>query len=80
MIRVICAIRDLLARRASTALPCSVVVLLLATLPTDAAATSDAPPRRAGPAQSGAPRPNVLFLLTDDQREDTIHALGNPHV
>jgi arylsulfatase A-like enzyme len=23
-------------------------------------------------------RPNVLFLLTDDQRADTIHALGNP--
>lgn len=23
-------------------------------------------------------RPNVLFLLTDDQRPDTIHALGNP--
>lgn len=25
-----------------------------------------------------AVRPNVLFLLTDDQRADTIHALGNP--
>ena len=23
-------------------------------------------------------RPNILFLLTDDQRADTIHALGNP--
>ena len=22
-------------------------------------------------------RPNVLFLLTDDQRHDTIHGLGN---
>jgi arylsulfatase A-like enzyme len=31
-------------------------------------------------AQPGPPparRPNVLFLLTDDQRADTIHALGN---
>jgi arylsulfatase A-like enzyme len=26
------------------------------------------------------PRPNVLFLLTDDQRPDTISALGNPHI
>lgn len=25
-------------------------------------------------------RPNVLFLLTDDQRADTIHALGNPAI
>jgi arylsulfatase A-like enzyme len=27
---------------------------------------------------SPAGRPNVLFLLTDDQAHDTIHALGNP--
>ncbi|HSG72498.1 MAG TPA: sulfatase-like hydrolase/transferase, partial [Planctomycetaceae bacterium] len=26
---------------------------------------------------SAAERPNVLFLLSDDQRPDTIHALGN---
>ncbi len=25
-------------------------------------------------------RPNILFLLTDDQRKDTISALGNPHI
>ena len=25
-------------------------------------------------------RPNILFLLTDDQRWDTIHALGNPEI
>lgn len=24
--------------------------------------------------------PNVLFLFTDDQRFDTIHSLGNPHI
>lgn len=26
------------------------------------------------------PRPNVVFLLSDDQRADTIHALGNPTI
>ncbi|MHC4982309.1 MAG: sulfatase-like hydrolase/transferase [Planctomycetota bacterium] len=30
--------------------------------------------------ESEKKRPNVLFLFTDDQREDTIGALGNPHV
>ncbi len=25
-------------------------------------------------------RPNILFLLADDQRPDTIHALGNPRI
>ncbi|MCK5801910.1 MAG: sulfatase-like hydrolase/transferase [Lentisphaeria bacterium] len=25
-------------------------------------------------------RPNILFILTDDQRHDTIGALGNPHI
>lgn len=30
--------------------------------------------------KSGLARPNVLFLLTDDQRADTIAALGNPHI
>ena len=33
--------------------------------------------RGAGP---GAKKPNVLFIFTDDQREDTIGALGNPHI
>ena len=27
-----------------------------------------------------AKRPNVLFLFSDDQRYDTIHALGNEHI
>ena len=26
------------------------------------------------------PRPNIVFILSDDQRPDTIHALGNPHI
>ena len=25
-------------------------------------------------------RPNILFLLADDQRADTVGALGNPHI
>jgi arylsulfatase A-like enzyme len=25
-------------------------------------------------------RPNVLFIVTDDQRFDTIHALGNDEI
>jgi arylsulfatase A-like enzyme len=29
------------------------------------------------PGAAGAKRPNILFLLSDDQRYDTIHALGN---
>ncbi len=29
---------------------------------------------------SAQPRPNILFLLTDDQRADTIAALGHPHI
>jgi arylsulfatase A-like enzyme len=29
---------------------------------------------------AAAARPNVLFLLADDQRPDTIHALGNEHI
>jgi len=33
----------------------------------------------ASPAPAGK-RPNVILLLTDDQRGDTIRALGNPHI
>jgi len=29
-------------------------------------------------ARPATPKPNVLFILTDDQRQDTIAALGNP--
>ena len=31
-------------------------------------------------AATSAPRPNILFLFADDQRADTIAALGNPHL
>lgn len=34
----------------------------------------------AGSNAGAAGKPNVLFLLTDDQRADTIAALGNPHI
>ena len=27
-----------------------------------------------------AKKPNILFIVTDDQRFDTIHALGNPAI
>ncbi len=30
--------------------------------------------------ESRRARPNILFLMTDQQRFDTIHALGNPHI
>ena len=32
------------------------------------------------PAAEAPRKPNVLFLFSDDQRADTIGALGNPHV
>jgi arylsulfatase A-like enzyme len=31
-------------------------------------------------AKTEPKHPNVLFIFTDDQREDTIGALGNPHI
>ena len=43
--------------------------LLLACIATPAVAQDDR-----------SPRPNVLFLLSDDQRPDTIRALGNPAI
>jgi arylsulfatase A-like enzyme len=36
--------------------------------------------RRRAHAAAKSKRPNLLFILTDDQREDTINALGNPHI
>lgn len=36
--------------------------------------------RRRADAAAKSKRPNVLFIFTDDQREDTINALGNPHI
>jgi arylsulfatase A-like enzyme len=37
-------------------------------------------PESASAATAAAPRPNVLFFFMDDQRADTIAALGNPHI
>src|SRR6187549_3453966 len=34
----------------------------------------------AATAAPATPRPNVLFFFCDDQRADTIAALGNPHI
>jgi len=38
--------------------------------------------RTAGPTGRPEPprRPNIVFILSDDQRPDTIHALGNGHI
>ena len=49
----------------------------LAELGAAAAALATA---RCRTARTESKRPNVLFILTDDQREDTIGALGNPHI
>ena len=48
-----------------------------------AGAAALALPRWLAAAEGAAPaagRPNVIFLLTDDHRGDTISALGNPHI
>ncbi len=34
----------------------------------------------AAPVHAFARKPNVMFIYSDDQRRDTIHALGNPHI
>ena len=49
-------------------LACALLPALLAM-----ASAADA----SGP-RAGASRPNILFLFADDQRADTIAALGNP--
>jgi hypothetical protein len=35
---------------------------------------------RAAPAAEPAARPNIIFLLTDDQRDNTLGAMGHPFV
>ncbi|MBM4041502.1 MAG: hypothetical protein FJ290_23620 [Planctomycetes bacterium] len=52
--------------------------LFLKSCGAGAASLAIAPGIRA--AETAGRKPNVLFLFTDDQREDTIGALGNPHV
>src|SRR4051812_792153 len=49
-------------------LPLSIALALTLTLAAASTAVG---------AEAPARRPNVLFLFTDDQRADTIHALGN---
>ncbi len=50
-------------------------------LGTTALALSASLPKAASEtATAKSKKPNVLFLFTDDQREDTIAALGNPHI
>src|SRR2546423_10732227 len=48
------------------------------TLPLALALVATITPARSAPGDDlPSRRPNVLFLFTDDQRADTIHALGN---
>lgn len=47
-------------------LPCLILILAFLVLPT--------------PTPAHAQPPNILFLFSDDQRADTIHALGNRHI
>lgn len=43
-------------------------------------AGADSAPEADGNPQASARRPNVLFLFSDDQRADTIRAVGNRHI
>jgi len=43
-----------------------------------AAAPAWLPTAAGSQPQPAARRPNVLLVITDDQRPDTVHALGNP--
>ena len=54
-----------------------VVALFVAT--TIANANEEAPPR-ANNGASGQSRPNIIFLLTDDQRDNSFGAMGHPFV
>lgn len=55
----------------------SIVTTLLVLL---IAAGRSVPAGAAETLQEGKSPPNVLFLFADDQRADTIAALGNPHI
>jgi arylsulfatase A-like enzyme len=55
------------------ALALLVHAILVAAVVVSAAAESTGPPPREG-------RPNILVLFSDDQRADTIAALGNPNI
>lgn len=80
LVRVLRAIRGFVLHAAPAALSRFPVVLVLGAMAAGTAGAADTPPAGARPPQSDAQRPNVLFLFTDDQREDTIRALGNPHI
>ena len=41
---------------------------------------ADRPKAKTKAATAKSKKPNVLFLFTDDQREDTVSALGNPYI
>jgi len=58
------------SRHSAVLLVCLAVLSARALSAAQPAALEDSVPRR----------PNILFLFSDDQRYDTIHALGNPHI
>lgn len=58
---------------------CAWLLGTLAWLAAEAAVAQMVDPAPPGPTPA-ARRPNILFLFTDDQRPDTIAALGNPHI
>lgn len=53
---------------------------LTATAAAALTAETRAAQRQGANATPGSPLPNVLFIMTDQQRADTIAALGNPHI
>ncbi|MBT8036599.1 MAG: sulfatase-like hydrolase/transferase [Verrucomicrobiae bacterium] len=53
---------------------------MLTTMPCSYSSPADNPMAQGEAATPVNERPNVLFLFTDDQRADTINALGNPWI
>jgi len=56
--------------RQAVSLPTALAALLLSPLASLPAADS----------AGSSPRPNIIFLLTDDQRDNTLSAMGHPYV
>jgi len=44
------------------------------------AVAATAQPARSNTDMSNTPKPNILYIMCDQQRADTIAALGNPHI
>jgi len=55
-------------------------VLVAALVAATASAAEEAPARAGRDAHGRSPRPNIIFLLSDDQRDNTFGAMGHPFV